>query len=519
LLRTAEKILYVDSIINPNGVRRSDLKDVNIAYVGNVTLYDIMQLWALITNPETWGLEIENPQMLENRLKLTFFTKSNVEAHVHNITIRRDIDSVHDVPYNDYHLVFMLDCDGLYDDRIVSRAKEFHYLRTHKERTLTAPGCFLPYANGMNPENTMFYRAFLLLDSLSYAGKTDNYQKRVISFEKLRYVSDKLYTSSARNDSTEIYVYAFDTPNDNALDLYKDHKIRICRKESLSSDNVTVLRVSNYLPAEKINNKKESPLILTISLWQLLKGFDSNVADWIGFAKLPPSFSENKTVGTVFLPKEKSGVSAWVCELKKVQLVMNYENLLSDSDKKMVTYHLKYSKEILKRAEGNPEDFLRLDCYLKKLVADFFSWVIGVNLPVPNHPIVVALRDHCKGVLRNSIMGSCKSVEDMFFYYAFEQGGWFLRNLKWLYDKEKKHASNTQSEEESLIPKNYVDRYYYVQVMRLMDAPMFTLGNDTFLNNIPLCGLSDVARANNRVCVKVNYAYSSLYDISRRYMI
>jgi len=518
-VRLAEKIMHV---LQMEGGK------LPVAIVGDVHAQDISELWALIGNPEALLVPDMKNEFAKDNLSLTFYTSSGVTIDQVNLaeelkakdkTDIRPANSIYDVDYKACRLIFMLDCDGLYEDREVLRSEEFDYLLAHPNNALNGQGCEAPYADGLHPEATSFGRAWLFLDSLAYAGtgRPDTFRKRMVSPKRLDSIRKRL-----NGGGCEVYIYVSGGPDDSDPAFYIDDGLRICRQETFGCSTVTLLRVANT-PGERV--VRESSTVLAVPLWQLFKSFDSHFCEWIGGTELPP-FVNALTVRDVLKEiKEDADPSEWVKVLKNVHLSLDYEKFFTE---KKVTYHFEFGKDIVAgKYHGNAlnhtkeleKDALRLECYLKKMAADFFLVLQNKWAPDEKNEIFAFLRKRCKRVLSNCILGSSKTVADLLFYYAIDRNGSFIRDLQWVYDEDGKAENAYEKEDKNheFACHNYVDRTYFVQLMRVFDAPMFTPGSERFTNQLPLANLSAAAKAVHDACTALEYTYSPMYEVSKRF--
>lgn len=523
LMRLAEKIM--DAYNREPKANDGKLKEaISIAFVGDTTVNDIEKLWDLITNPKTWKLGQAD---LEECFKFTFYAQSEdwqkLFAENKNISFDNTVRTIYDVPFGDFRLAFLLDCDGIYENKACSGKEKFHGLNKRVHNAFYASGCDERYAEGMFPERAMFCRAWALLDSFAYADDDhkDTYCERIVSFDALRSIHRML-----NGHQTEMYVYASNAPEGNSLAFYLDEGLRICRQETLGSNTITVLRISNAQKGAMLC-RKDSPPELLITLWQLFKSFDSHFCEWIGDQKLPPfgGYHDDLTVRDVLFPnqKEEPAFSVWVHALKTTEICLDYSGVQGRS--KRVIYYFKFDEDLLTQeregvSNSAKRNFLRLECYLKKMVADFFAWLQGTQ-PNPTQELVEALRERCIHVFKNCILGSCKTVEDVFFYYIVSKDDPARQGLTFSYDERPEQRyeddlfENGGSDSQSnAIPDNIVDRSCFHQLMRIMDASRF---DESLLAQMPVNDLHEAAQAIHRVCAKLNYTESALYANSGRY--
>ena len=512
LIRLAEKIMQM--------YIKGERKPIRVVIMGDVAEYDKEQLKKLIYAPNTWRVPIDEV-LDETRIAIKYYPDDPKDD--------KSVRSIYDEKiYKECHLVFILDCDELYEDQPISREEKFSYLRAHSCEEFYAKGCLSNgYADGIHPETTMFHQAWQYLDSYNESDK-DTCYKRSLSLNRLRHLRRTLNGSSA-----EIYIYASDAPDDSNLALYREDGLRVCRRESFGGSSVTVMLVAN-MPGSTLP-KEKAKCEVTIPLWQLFKSFDSYFSKWIGEAQLPrysiidgsltAKEARQKALPELLLDEkkpEKLDIAACAEMLKQVKLALNYEGLIR---KKEIQYYFQFSKDIIdekdKNKGKNPRDRLRLECFLRKMAADFFQWLQREGLPRENHALTIALSNQCRRVLHNCLLGNTKSMEDMFFFHAIDSGGWYVNGLQWVYSESRerkyearlKHLACT----DDMIPPNYIDRFYCAQLMRAMDAPDFTLGNETFVERIPI-DVNEAAKAIHRVCGDLGYTFSPMYTVSRRYI-
>jgi hypothetical protein len=511
LTRLAEKIM---DVFQRESDKASDGKPekINIAIVGDTSAKDIRELWELITSENTWGLDNQDKKnKLSERFAITVYTKSKIDKQNENIKIEPvDSESVLDVPYTEFRLVFLLDCDGLYENTALPKAQEFYYFLEHSYDDFDDKGhSDEDYAEGMYPENTMFSRAWMFLDSFAGGGGA-YYYKRTLCIDALESILYKLNGSLS-----EVYVYASDVPGDNAYEFYRDDRLRLCRRETLGSNVITLLRLTNTLQSEAETIKTEAGRKpeLRISLWQLFKSFDSHVCEWLGNMQLPPHGSicnctRSMTVQSVLSvlfgnERKKIEIHEWAYMLKSIYIILDYKELAQ----KKVQYYFEFCKDILKRADNDRRGFLRLECFLKKMIADFFLWIQNEGLPNPELPFVKALRTYCLRVFSNCVLGSCKSVKDMLLFFAIDEGGCFTRDIQFLLDEKREKARKDEIEKNDdcgpQIPPNVIDRWDYVQFMRIING-RFTPGRETLLNTMAV-DVPKAAKAVHRACEELGY--------------